>query len=1055
LIDFKSNRKQKLIKNERKDWGVFMRFKSKLLLAISVSSTSLISAETASAQDVTPDTAISEVKDSDNVKESTIVVTGSRIKLPNLRSLEPTVSVDSQYLEDRNITNLADALNEIPGFRLSVTPNGAQGGFGQGVNFINSFGLGTQRNLTLLNGRRVVSSNVATVFGNAAPGTQVDLNILPTLLVDRTDRVSVGGAPVYGSDAIAGVTNVILKKNYTGLNVTGTLGITEQGDNFRYNLAGVYGVDFDDGRGNISISASYEKVRGLLFNDRDFYRENIGGGLNPSDATAATFRLPGQNATNDGRLNTSIGYNNGLTDGFPGSVLVRDFTIPSLTRGGLIVNNGALRPLDYNLQFDTSGNLIPFNRGVLYGGAITAPAARAGLGDGFSFNDFSQITSDLKRFSTFAQLNYELFDGINFFAEGLYFNGRGDELVQQPTFNSTLFGGASGSLLFRTDNPFLTDQARGALTAAGYANFRLSRANLDLADPTGFAETDLYRGVVGINGDFKIGSRDFNFEIAANYGRVNSIDFNEGLNQQNFVNAINVTRNGDGQIVCTATPLTNAVTGFTPIADPNCAPLNLFGEGVASQAALDYVIQDVTAQNTIRQGVVNLNVGGSPFDIFNNPVGLNLGYERRVERASFNPDSFQRLGLGRAVAIAPTSGKYTLNEFFGELYVPLISPDNDFVFNRLDLFARGRYVDNSINGGFFSWAAGGIFAPIDDIQFRGNYTKSFRSPSITELFAPITNNFATVADLCSPANIAAGSVPATRTRNCNAFLAVFPTSTPLAAALATVPGRTGGNINLVNEVAKSYSFGVILQPSFIPNFSLSVDYVDIRITKPIANLTAAQINVACFDNENFNAADPANGNAFCSRIRRDTAGQIPADAANPAVTSGFVNGERINFSGIQAVVNYSTKLESIGINGRFEIGGDLFYVRSRLIDTTGVAPARSDGIVGDPEFQGQLRLRYTAEDWGFTTNVNYTGEQLISRFNRGGSPNDTREFDEYNDFVTVDSSIYFKTADDFRMTLSVSNLFNRIGQKYFGYYIPGAINDQFGRSFRLSVSKKY
>lgn len=1038
-----------------------MKIRSQLLLASSAFCAAMLSSTVALAQDaadISNDKTIqSEIgnNETNEPDDNFILVTGSRIKLPNLKSLEPITSVGSQYLEDRNITNLADALNEIPGFRNSVTPNGGQAGFGQGVNFINSFGLGTQRNLTLLNGRRVVSSNVATVFGNAAPGTQVDLNILPTLLVDRTDRLSVGGAPVYGSDAIAGVTNVILKKNFTGLNVTGTLGISEQGDNFRYNLAGVYGFDFADGRGNLAVSASYEKVRGLLFNDRDFYRENIGTALNPSDVTAATFRRLGQNATNDGRLNTSLGYNNNLNDGIPGNILVRDFTIPSLTRGGLVVNNGALRSLDYNVQFDTNGNLVPFDRGVLYGGAITAPAARSSLGDGFSFNDFSQITSDLKRFSTFGQLNYELFDGINFFAEGMYFNGRGDELVQQPTFNSTLFGGASGSLLFRTDNPFLTDQARGALTAAGYANFRLSRANLDLADPTGFAETDLYRGVVGINGDFKIGSRDFNFEIAANYGRVNSTDFNEGLNQQNFVNAINVTRNGAGQIVCTATPLTNAAAGFTPIADPNCIPLNLFGEGVASQAALDYIIQDVTAKNTIQQGVVNLNVGGSPFDIFNNPVALNLGYERRVERADFNPDSFQRRGLGRAVAIAPTSGKYTLNEFFGELYVPLLTPNNDFVFNRLDIFARGRYVDNSINGGFFSWAAGGIFAPIDDVQFRGNYTKSFRSPAITELFAPITNNFATVGDLCSPANIASGSVPLTRTRNCNAFLAVFPTATPLAAALATVPGRTGGNANLVNEVAKSYSFGIILQPSFIPNFSFSVDYIDIRIAKPITNLTAAQINVACFDNENFNAADPANGNAFCSRIRRDATGQIPADAANPAVTSGFVNGERINFSGIQAVMDYSTKLDSIGVQGTLQIGGDLFYLRRRLVDTTGVAPARSDGVIGDPEFQGQLRIRYAAEDWGLTTNFNYTGEQLISRFNRAPAPNDTREFDEYNDFVTVDSSVYFKTADDFRLTFSVTNLTNRIGQKYFGYYIPGSINDQFGRSFRLSVSKKY
>lgn len=166
-----------------------------------------------------------------------IVVTGSRIRLPNFASAEPIVSVSSQYIDDRGITNVADALNEIPGFRGSVTPAGAQGSFGQGVNFINTYGLGSNRTLTLLNGRRVVSSNVTTIFGNASPGTQVDLNTIPVILIDRVDRVSIGGAPVYGTDAIAGTVNIILKKKFTGLELRGSSGLTSEGDNFRWSIA--------------------------------------------------------------------------------------------------------------------------------------------------------------------------------------------------------------------------------------------------------------------------------------------------------------------------------------------------------------------------------------------------------------------------------------------------------------------------------------------------------------------------------------------------------------------------------------------------------------------------------------------------------------------------------------------------------------------------------------------------------------------------------------------------------------------------------------------------
>lgn len=617
-----------------------------------------------------------------------------------------------------------------------------------------------------------------------------------------------------------------------------------------------------------------------------------------------------------------------------------------------------------------------------------------------------------------------------------------------------MFGGASGALTFSVDNPFLTAQARNLLVANGYDTFRLSRVNLDLADITGFSKNDLYRGVAGVDGDFQLAGRDFNFEVAVTYGRNDFVDFNQGINQQNFVNAINVAR-VNGNIVCTTTPAVNATPGFTPVADANCVPLNLFGEGVASQAALDYIIEDVRADSVLEQFVFNANVGGSFFDIFTNPVAFNVGFEHREEKASFTPDAFQQAGRGRSVAIAANSGSYKLNEVFGEVIVPIVAPVNAAFIHRLEVFGRGRYVDNTVNGGFFSWAAGGAFAPIQDIEFRGNYTKSFRAPAITELFSPVTNTFTTVPDLCSTANRNAGPVPEIRARNCAAFLAAFPNATPLAASLATVPGRTGGNPNLENEEAESYTFGVILRPRWIEGLSIAVDYIDIKISNPIASLTVAQIASGCFDNENFNTADPANGNGFCSQIRRDANGQVPADAANPAVSSGFVNGQRIEFSGIQTTLDYETKLESIGLPGTFEISGDLFYLRRRLVDTTGVAPARSDGVLGDPEFQGQLRLGYFGEDWGITTNVNYVGEQLFSRFNRGTSPSDIRELDELNDYVTIDSGLYFETEDDFRLSFTVTNLTNRIGQNYFGFIHPSSYSDALGRRYSVGVRKNF
>ena len=863
--------------------------------------------------------------------------------------------------------------------------------------------------------------------------------------------MAIGGAPVYGSDAIAGTVNVILKKRYTGAEVRLTSGITEEGDNFRYNIAGAGGIDLLDGRANITAAVSYEKVDGLLANARGFFRDNLGNLNNPTSAQALAFTGAGRTPANDGRINTDIGFNNSTTDGFPGSILARNVTIPHLSRGGVLISGAQA----FNLRFDTNGDLMPHNRGTIFNAALPSAAARGSGGDGFTFNDFAQITSNLERLSANLFASVDLDDDTRFFLEGMYFRGRGDELVQQPSFNSSLFGGGSGALTFNINNPFLTTQARNTLVAAGYTgNFTLGRVNLDLADLTGYSENNLYRGVMGIEGDFQLGGRDFNFEVSTTYGINDFIDYRQDINQQNFVNAVNVASVG-GQIVCTTTPTTNATPGFTPIADPNCVPLNLFGEGRSSQAARDYIIEDTSAKSVLDQWVVNFNIGGSPFDVFGNPIAFNVGYEHRMESASFTPDAFAQAGRGRTVAIAPNKGKYNLNEFFGELMVPLITPSNDIFINKLEGYGRVRHVDNTVNGSFLSWSAGGAMAVIPDIEVRGNYTKSFRAPAITESFSPVTNTFVTVPDLCSVANRNAGPVPTIRSANCAAFLTAFPTATPLAASLATVPGRSGGNPDLGNEEAKSYTLGAIVRPRFIPGLSIAVDYLNIHITNPIASLTVAQIAGGCFDNEQFDTSDPANGNAFCSLIRRDSTGQVPADPLNPAVTSGFVNGNEIKFSGYQAVLDYSTSLSGIGIPGTLDIGADAFWLKNRIVDITGIAPSRSDGVLGDPEWQGQLRLRYFNDSFGVSTNFNYVGEQLSSRTNRGDNPNDTREFDHFDDYITIDAGIFFETENNFRLNLSVTNLTNRVGQSYYGFIIPASINDSLGRRYAITVAKKF
>ncbi len=1000
-----------------------------------------------------------------------ITVTGSRVRLRGVTSATPGITVGQEYLQNRGLTNVADALNELPGIRGSVTPAGAQGSFGQGVNFINGFGLGSNRTLTLVNGRRYVTSNVNTIFNSGSAGTQVDVNVIPTLLVDHIDQLTIQGVTAYGSDAIAATFNYVLDTRLNGLLASITSTITEQGDNFRYNASIAGGFDFAQGRGNLTLAYTRDRVEGLLFNSRDYLRQNISGATNPTTAQAAALgRSAGTTFANDGRINPNIGFNDSTTDGFPGSVLIRDRTIGLLTQGGLITaasrgatftaaNNvaGAIQ----NFQFDPSGNLVPFNRGIRFLGATEYSG-----GDGFRFNDFAQITSDLRRdiFNGFA--TFDVTDNISLFAEGTYFHSRGDELVQQPTFNSSLFAGTSGPLTFNVNSPFLTTQARNQLTALGVQTFQISRASLDLADLTGFSTNDLYRLVVGERGKFNIGSRSFDWEISGNYGRVNIADTGQDINAQRFINAVNVTRNAAGQVVCTTAPTVQASAGGTPVADASCVPLNLLGAGLSDPAARAYVISTNVTKSVLQQTVLNANVGGSPFSLFGNDIGFNIGYEHRQEEGSFTPSAFQQAGLGRSVAIAPVSGKYNVDEGFGEVVAPIITAQNDLRYVH-ELFVQGgiRYVDNTVNGGFTAYSAQGRFAWIKDFAIRGSYARSFRAPAITELFSPLSNTFTTVPDLCSPANRNAGTVPAIRARNCAAFLAAFPNATPLDAAAATVPGRNGGNSSLGNEVSDSFSYGVVLQPRFVPGLSITVDYVNIKLKNPISSLTVATIASACFDNATFNTADPANGNSFCSQIQRYAAGQggtaanggnrggqVIVDPANPGVSSGFVNGNRIKSDFIQGAIDYLRPLSGLGLPGRAGFDGTFFYLRRRIVDITGVAPARSDGTIGDPEWQGQLNLRYVGDEFGFTGSINYIGEQLFSRFNR--TP-DTREIDKLNDYVIVNPSMFFDVQKKFRMTIAVTNMFNRIGQNYNGIIIPASYSDLLGRRFTVSVRAKF
>ncbi len=999
-----------------------------------------------------------EQADTEDKAIQEVVVTGSRIVRAGYDTLEPASVVSGEYIQSRGLTNIADALNESPGFGTGTTPEGGQSTFGPGLNFVNRFGLGSNRTLTLVNGRRIVSSNAPSIFGPAAPGGQVDLNFIPTILVDSIDNLAVGGAPTYGADAIAGVVNVKLRKNFEGLQAFGQYGQLEDGGLESNSVGLVGGWNFGGDRGNLTGSIQHSTLDGVLATDNPRFADAYLFTTNP--LTGVTASQPGRSPATDGRVNGDVPFNTSPTDGIPNAVLIRDRRIFGLNFGGIALPAGAnTMPNPDNrlrcfgaagvnqgtcLQFAPNGNLVPYNPGVNFG------TTDASGGDGLYLVETLPLIADLKRTSATLSTHFDVTDHIQLFADVFAYKSEALELVDQTTYNATLFGAASSAITLPASHPTLTQQARDTLAGIGQTSFRISRAHRDLAANNARSEGDLYQGVVGATGDFEAGSRRYNWEVYFNYGNNQQTFFSTQLNRQRFVNALNVISSG-GQLTCSATPGYAGVPGGivtvgadVPVADPNCVPLDIFGEGRPSPAAIAYVASVQQTEFELKQQVFNANIGSQLFDIWGGPIEYNVGVESRKESGDFRPDAYLQAGLGRSAAIQPLTGSYTTREYFGELIIPLVSEKNDIPFlHELTITGKGRRVDNDVNGKFTAWTGGLQWSPVEDLEFRGNVTRSLRAPSLTELFTPVSPLFTQVADPCSTSNYGAVHArTATRQANCQQFFQEYglPTdgSWQSNAVSATVQGTSQGDTGLANESANAWTVGFVSRPRWVPGLELAVDWVDIRIDDAITNLTATDLAQACFDNFDY-------PNDYCGRFTRNPAGSPTTAGQITFVQTGFANGAYQSMAGITLEARYRHEFEKIG---NFEVGASYYRLRDELRSATGIVTTNSEEQLGSPTDSGQLNLIYEKGPFGARWQANYVGAQLYNR--TFGVEN--RDVLEVNSDYIHNLSLFYDWRERMVLRLAVTNILDGKPPFPIGVEAFGGIYDFLGRRYSLSVT---
>ncbi len=990
-----------------------------------------------------------------------ITVTGSRIPRAGLDTLEPATVVTGEAIRERGMINVADALNQTVGFGLAQTPEGGQANNAVGVNFVNRFGLGSNRTLTLINGRRVVTSRAGTNFG-AAAGLQVDLNAIPVQLVERVENLTIGGAPTYGSDAIAGTVNIILKDKYEGAEVTFTYGQTEQGNSETQGYSFVLGENFAGDRGNWILSGNYAQIEGLYQADHDFYRQALGYSTNSTGVSTC--------GPNDGRLNPGIPCSASLSDGIPGQVLFRDLRTYTQTFGGLVLPDNAagtgegptisntnigvmgFGANNQRFQFDGNGSLMPYDQGIFH--TITTASG----GDGLNATLINPLLQNQERYSANLIGHFDLTDDVRLFWEGTHYHS----LAGGPGGGGNVFTNATTGtdknegLRVRADHPLLGAQARQVLAAQGITGartFRMNRTFRDLGTGAETTEGYLNRWVVGADGYFDLGSRPVDWEVSANFGRMHAQNAGPAVNHQNFMNAINNCQTAIQYIGLTDPTNRRLFSGLT--SDPNCAPLDPFGEGRASAAAREYVIDfrktEFVQEETVYSAFAHMDV----VDLWSGALAVALGIEQRRERALFENNAFAREGRGRAVALNDLQGEFETDEYYGEILLPLASPANDVPgLYRLDLHGKFRRVDNSEVESFNAYTYGLQWEPIEGLQFRGNVTRSLRAPSIVELFLSPVELFQNATDPCNFNNVGNGPNPAARQRNCAALYASLGLPANFQQPNTTVRGFRQGNRDLLNESADSWTAGVVWTPRFVKGLTLALDYSEIKLQDQILALAAADVLSACYDDPDFNAADPANGNSYCSLITRRP-GPF-SDTANPTAGQfdpfrlSYVNGEFVNFNAWTGEAVYRW---DAGNAGRFNFSANGIVRRRHEVKTTPVSAI--DNLVGDlsfPEKQYRFTASWAKGAFGLHTGARYTSSVKL----------DDTETIETRDPLVIPSYWLFNAGASYRIADAGTvrfNVDNLTDQEPEGPAIAGlnAVGDYdvLGRRYTLSLEWKF
>jgi iron complex outermembrane recepter protein len=873
--------------------GVFMR-----ACVLSSCAATLAHAQGAGESPPSPSTTGSEPEQ--------VVITGTRITRTGFDTPSPVTTMGEEELRALSVTNIGAAVSQLPAFRASTNP--ATNGFGSfnvGAQIVNLRALGVTRNLILVDGRRFAPT---TREGSA------DLNLIPSMLIERTDIVTGGASAAYGSDAVAGVVNVILDKNLTGLRAQVDYGVSDEndGDDYHASLAG--GADFLGGRGHFVIGGEYEKQDGI---GNCFVRD---------------WCRPGAIVSN-------AGFNppNGPPNGLPNFVRSDSNGGYWMTTGGVVAGNNALAIRNMfgtgGIQFDSNGNPVPYTPGQVVGGTTQIG------GDIVPAYLDTNLTVPVKRYTAYGHADLDLTDSVKGFFEASYGYVTGS--VLQSAFFDT-------QIAIRCDNAFIPAAVRAAITpcvpgAPPATAFTMGRLGDDLARGFSTSTADVYRATTGLNGKF--GESTWTWDAYYQYGRTDRLQTVDGNriqgnpdptlanspgNPANFARAVDAIVDNEtvitpdtGSIVCRS-QLSPDPALRAAVAD--CRPLNLFGTGRFDPAARDYVYGTLVEDIDINQHVVAANVQGNIAEMPAGPVVLAGGLEFRRDKINVLHDPLSNLFAYFQNFGADYNGTSKVTEGYLEAQLPLLKDLPGA--RRLDLNVAGRHARYDIDGfGSFlrtqtstdidadTWKASLSWEPLEWLRLRATRSRDIRAPNFADLYLASASSFAPVLNRFTGTN----QVPTT---------------------------VSGGSPNLDAERADTTTVGVIFQPTWgwSEGLQFSVDYYDISVKDYIAAPGSQVIVDRCF----------AGNAAACGQIT------FGANQAITRIQNVSLNLDELKTRGQDFEISYRKPIAAGNLSLRFLAT----HVEEATTNTFGLAIDRAGQTGG--------LLSGGVPDWLLTSYATYT-----------------------------------------------------------------------------------